>query len=68
MYGQACFAITATCAYSVILDSWRYNQSKLAFKWNVFGCQQNLPPRPGFRGIVMENPINGDLEFDFPGR
>ena len=32
----------------------------------VTGARMALPPRPGFKGIVMRNPKTGSLEIDFP--
>lgn len=66
MLSEAVFAVFAAGVYSVILDSWRYDQNKTAHLWEVYGCQKSVPPRPGFKGVVLKNPTNGRLEIDFP--
>jgi anoctamin-10 len=66
MMAEAVFAVFAAGVYSVILDTWRYDQNKTAHLWEVFGCIKGLPPRPGFNGMVLKNPTNGRLEIDFP--
>ena len=66
MYPEAFFALLATSAYSVVLDSWRYKQNTLAHLWTTFGAASKLPPRPGFNGVVIKSPVDGNLTLDFP--
>lgn len=66
MMAEAMFALIGACIYSVILDKWRFEQNKTAHLWEVYGCQKHVPPRPGFKGLVLKNPTNGRLEIDFP--
>lgn len=63
---EALFAVVGLGGYSVILDTWRYRQSERAHLWYTYGCQSNLPARPGFDGVVLKNPVTGKLEIDFP--
>jgi hypothetical protein len=39
MYFEACFAVVATCAYSLVLDSWRFHQNRTAHVWEVVQCR-----------------------------
>eukprot|EP00615_Pteridomonas_danica_P004290 CAMPEP_0114374788 /NCGR_PEP_ID=MMETSP0101-20121206/35870_1 /TAXON_ID=38822 ORGANISM="Pteridomonas danica, Strain PT" /NCGR_SAMPLE_ID=MMETSP0101 /ASSEMBLY_ACC=CAM_ASM_000211 /LENGTH=830 /DNA_ID=CAMNT_0001528687 /DNA_START=1 /DNA_END=2493 /DNA_ORIENTATION=- len=66
MMGEVVFALIGVCSYSVILDNWHFEQSKVAHLWEVYNCQKHVPPRPGFKGLVLKNPTNGRLEIDFP--
>jgi hypothetical protein len=66
MYASAGFSIVMTCGYSVILDSWKCKQSSLAHEWSAFGAERSLPPRPGFKGQIVHNAVQGRLEVDFP--
>jgi hypothetical protein len=66
MYSCAFVAIFFTCGYSVILDSWKCEESTLAHLWHSYGSHTNLPPRSGFVGKVLMNPTSGNLEVDFP--
>jgi hypothetical protein len=66
MYASAFVAVFFTCGYSVILDSWKCEQSHLAHVWHSFGAFTKLPPRSGFAGQVLKNHTTGVLEVDFP--
>jgi len=63
---EALFSVTSLGVYSVILDKWRFLQSEQAHLWYTYGCHNNLPPRPGFDGVVLKNPVTGKLEIEFP--
>ena len=66
MFPESLFAIVSVGLLSVILDKWRYDQNRTAHLWRTYGCHNNLPPRPGFNGVVLKNPVSGKLEIDFP--
>jgi hypothetical protein len=68
MYAESVFALLASGAFFVMLDSWKYYEGQQAVLWEVYGCLTSLPPRPGFDGIVLKNPRTGKLEIDFPTR
>ena len=68
MYAESFFALLALGAFFVILDSWKYFEGQKAVLWQVHGCRKSLPPRPGFKGLVLENPRTGMIEIDFPNR
>lgn len=66
MGSEGLAALIGPGIYALIVDKWRFEQSKLAHLWECFGCRKILPPRPGFRGVILKNVVTGKIEVDFP--
>lgn len=66
MIPEAIVSLIATGYLTLLLDKWVCEEARLSHLWECYGCRKELPPRPGFVGVVLKNPISGKVEFDFP--
>mmetsp|Transcript_29683 Transcript_29683/g.34946 ORF Transcript_29683/g.34946 Transcript_29683/m.34946 type:complete len:569 (-) Transcript_29683:973-2679(-) len=66
MIPECICALVGVGAYTIIIDRWVCEQARIAHHWECFGCRKELPPRPGFVGFLLKNPISGKVEIDFP--
>lgn len=66
MIPESICALISTATFAVLLDKWVCEEARLSHLWECYGCRKELPPRPGFVGVVLKNPISGNVELDFP--
>jgi hypothetical protein len=66
MMPEAVVSLISTATLTMLLDKWVCEEARLSHLWECYGCRKELPPRPGFIGVVLKNPISGKVEFDFP--
>ncbi|KAJ6649241.1 Anoctamin-8, partial [Pseudolycoriella hygida] len=62
--GHVLFSLFNVAWASLYLEAWRRYSVELAFRWGTLSTPPELlePPRPLYKGTLVENPVTGKLE------